>query len=146
MKTVNKSVLIWYSVSEMYALVADVTRYPEFLPWCDHATILSEHAGGLTAELGLSMAGLRQRFTTRNELVPDQSVGMALVDGPFSELDGEWRFHPVGDASQRACRVNLELRYGFDNAALAALVGPIFDKVTGTLVDAFVKRAEQVYG
>lgn len=146
MKTVNKSVLIWYSVSEMYALVADVTRYPEFLPWCDHATILSEHAGGLTAELGLSMAGLRQRFTTRNQLVHDQSVGMALVDGPFSELDGEWRFHPVGDASQRACRVNLELRYGFDNAALAALVGPIFDKVTGTLVDAFVKRAEQVYG
>ena len=71
---------------------------------------------------------------------------MALVDGPFSELDGQWRFHPVGDASQRACRVNLELRYGFDNAALAALVGPIFDKVTSTLVDAFVKRAEQVYG
>jgi ribosome-associated toxin RatA of RatAB toxin-antitoxin module len=146
MKTVNKSVLIWYSVSEMYALVADVTRYPEFLPWCDHATILSEHDGGLTAELGLSMAGLHQRFTTRNQLVPDQSVVMALVDGPFSDLDGEWRFHSVGDASQRACRINLELRYGFDNAALSALVGPIFDKVTGTLVDAFVKRAEQVYG
>ena len=146
MKTVNKSVLIWYSVSEMYALVADVSRYPEFLPWCDHATIVAEHVGGLTAELGLSMAGLHQRFTTRNQLVTDQSVSMALVDGPFSELDGQWRFHPVGDASQRACRVNLELRYGFDNAALAALVGPIFDKITSTLVDAFVKRAEQVYG
>ena len=71
---------------------------------------------------------------------------MALVDGPFSQLDGAWIFTPVGDAKQRACRVSLELNYGFDNAALAALVGPVFDKIAGSLVDAFVKRAEQVYG
>jgi ribosome-associated toxin RatA of RatAB toxin-antitoxin module len=69
-----------------------------------------------------------------------------LVEGPFSRLDGQWRFHPLGDGSQRACRVELELHYGFDNATLGRLVGPVFDRIAGSLVDAFVKRAEQVYG
>jgi ribosome-associated toxin RatA of RatAB toxin-antitoxin module len=70
---------------------------------------------------------------------------MKLVEGPFSKLDGEWQFKPVGE-DQRACKVELELRYGFENAALAALVGPVFDKIAGSLVDAFVKRAEQIHG
>jgi ribosome-associated toxin RatA of RatAB toxin-antitoxin module len=69
-----------------------------------------------------------------------------LVDGPFSKLDGEWSFTPVGDDTQRACRVALTLRYDFASIALAALVGPVFDKIAGSLVDAFVKRAQQVYG
>ena len=71
---------------------------------------------------------------------------MRLVKGPFSNLDGTWSFTPVGDGSQRACRVDLQLNYGFDNIALSALVGPVFDRIAGSLVDAFVKRAEQVYG
>jgi ribosome-associated toxin RatA of RatAB toxin-antitoxin module len=71
---------------------------------------------------------------------------MRLVDGPFSNLDGQWSFNPVGDAGQRACKVELDLNYGFKNAALAAMVGPVFDRIAGSLVDAFVKRAEQVYG
>ncbi|MCE1250964.1 MAG: ubiquinone-binding protein, partial [Comamonadaceae bacterium] len=73
-------------------------------------------------------------------------VQMQLIQGPFSQLEGDWHFHPVGDGSQRASRVELLLRYGFDNKALAALVGPVFDRIAGSLVDAFVKRAEQIYG
>ena len=71
---------------------------------------------------------------------------MKLVKGPFSNLEGTWQFLPVGDGTQRACRVELVLSYGFSNKALGALVGPVFDKIAGSLVDAFVKRAEQVYG
>lgn len=146
MKSVNKSVLIWYSAQEMFSLVAQVAEYPKFLPWCDRATVVSEDDKGMTAQVGISFGGIRQTFTTRNEHEAGRRIGMHLVDGPFSKLDGEWNFLPVGDAAQRACRVELKLRYGFDNAALAALVGPVFDKIAGSLVDAFVKRAEQVYG
>lgn len=146
MKTVNKSVLIWYSAAEMFALVTDVARYPQFLPWCDTASVQSEDAGGMTAKVGIAFGGIHQSFTTRNTHVAGRQVLMKLVDGPFSQLDGEWDFVPVGDASQRACRVEFKLNYGFDNAALAALVGPVFDRIAGSLVDAFVKRAEQVYG
>jgi ribosome-associated toxin RatA of RatAB toxin-antitoxin module len=146
MKTVQKSVLIWYSAAEMFALVTDIPSYPQFLPWCDHAVVLEEHSGGMTAEIGMSMAGLKQNFTTRNTHVENSKVTLTLVDGPFSKLDGFWEFNPVGDASQRACKVALTLRYDFDNAALAAVVGPVFDKIAGSLVDAFVKRAANVYG
>ena len=146
MKTVNKSVLIWYSPAEMYALVTQVDKYPEFLPWCDHAQVLATDADGVTAEVGIAFSGIRQTFTTRNNHVPDQKVGMKLVKGPFSQLEGEWRFLPVGNGSERACRVELTLHYGFDNVALAALVGPVFDRIASSMVEAFVARAEQVYG
>ena len=146
MKTVHKSVLIWYSAEEMFALVTQVEQYPQFLPWCDHATVVSTDDAGMTAEIGISFSGIRQVFTTRNDHLTGRRVGMRLVKGPFSRLDGAWDFSPLGEGAQRACRVELRLNYGFANAALAALVGPVFDKIAGSLVDAFVKRAEQVYG
>jgi len=151
MKTVHKSVLIWYSAEEMFALVTDVPKYPQFLPWCDRSAVISADASGTTAEVGLAFGGLRQSFTTRNTHVPGREVRLKLVSGPFSQLDGVWTFTPVGEATEgqaspRACRVDLDLNYGFDNFALSALVGPVFDKIAGTLVEAFVKRAEQVYG
>lgn len=146
MKTVHKSVLIWFSAEEMFALVTEVARYPEFLPWCDQARVLAADEQGMKAEIGIALGGIRQTFTTRNDHTPGREVAMALVDGPFSRLDGRWTFAPVGDAGQRACKVALDLRYSFKNAALAALVGPVFDKIAASLVDAFVKRAEQVYG
>ena len=100
----------------------------------------------MTAEVGIAFGGIHQSFTTRNTHVPGREVRMKLVNGPFSNLDGDWKFTPVGDDGQRACRVELDLSYGFNNFALAALVGPVFDKIAGSLVEAFVKRAEQVYG
>ena len=146
MKTVKKSVLIWYSPQEMYGLVTDVPAYPQFLPWCDHSSILDSDDAGMTAEVGISFSGIRQTFTTRNLHVPDRQVAIKLVNGPFSRLDGQWDFVPIGDGSQRACRVELTLNYGFDNVTLGKLVGPVFDKIAASMVDAFVKRAEQVYG
>lgn len=146
MKTVTKSVLIWYSPHEMYVLVTDVDQYPKFLPWCDRARVVETDEAGMTAEIGISFSGIRQIFSTRNAHIPDRQVAIKLVNGPFSRLDGEWNFVPIGDGTQRACRVELTLNYGFDNSALSKIVGPVFDKIAGSMVDAFVKRAIQVYG
>jgi ribosome-associated toxin RatA of RatAB toxin-antitoxin module len=146
MKTVHKSVLIWYSPHEMYVLVTDVNRYAEFLPWCEHARVVDQHEGGMTAEMGISFGGVRQTFSTRNTHIVDSQVAMELLNGPFSRLDGQWNFGAVGDGSHRACKVELTLNYGFDSPTLSKLVGPVFDKIAASMVDAFVKRAQQVYG
>jgi ribosome-associated toxin RatA of RatAB toxin-antitoxin module len=146
MKNIQKSVLIWYSPEEMFRLVTDVDRYPEFLPWCNQAQVLEHDDQGMVADIGISMAGISQVFTTRNIHVAGREVQMKLVKGPFSKLDGVWRFSPVGDGAQRACKVELTLDYGFSSAALAAIVGPVFDRIAASLVDAFVKRAEGIYG
>ncbi|MDR7095621.1 type II toxin-antitoxin system RatA family toxin [Hydrogenophaga laconesensis] len=146
MKTIHKSVLLWHSAPEMFALVTDIERYPQFLPWCDQGEVLEHDGNGMVARVGMAISGLRQSFTTRNTHVADRQVLMKLVDGPFSSLDGVWEFTPLGDGAQRACKVDFKLTYGFASTALAALVGPVFDKIAGSLVDAFVKRADQVYG
>ena len=145
MKTVHKSVLIWYSAAEMFALVTDVASYSQFLPWCDQSAVLAQDAHSMTARVGLSMAGIKQSFTTHNTHIKNSKVSLRLAEGPFSKLDGQWDFIPVGTNNERACRVEFSLNYDFDNAALAALVGPVFDKIAGSLVDAFVKRACSVY-
>ncbi len=149
MKSVHKSVLIWYSAEEMFNLVTDVDKYDQFLPWCDHAKVITQTDAGMQAEVGIAMGAVKQTFTTLNTHIiqpTGRQINMKLVNGPFSKLEGTWSFTPVGDAAQRACKTELHLKYGFDNAVLAALVGPVFDKIAASMVDAFVKRADQVYG
>jgi ribosome-associated toxin RatA of RatAB toxin-antitoxin module len=150
LNSIEKSVLIWYSAQQMFDLVSDVASYPQFLPWCDRASVLKRDQNGQIAEIGLNFRGLRQSFTTCNTHV--QLLGgviedrLQLVSGPFSQLDGVWRFSPVGGADLGSCKIQLQLRYAFDNVAMAAVVGPVFGSIASSLVDAFVKRAEQVYG
>jgi ribosome-associated toxin RatA of RatAB toxin-antitoxin module len=148
MKTIHKSVLIWFSAEEMFALVTDVARYPEFLPWCETGKVLEQTPHTMTAEIGMALGGFRKGFTTCNEHIPGRQVKLVLVDGPFKELNGTWDFIPLLDpntqAPQRACRIELTLNYSFESL-FGALVGPVFDKIANNLVDAFVKRAEQVY-
>ncbi len=163
MKHVKKSVLLWYSAREMYDLVVDVEAYPKFLPWCESSTVLERHdadaatgaPAGMTARLGLSYAGVKQSFTTRNEQVQGEFVKLKLVDGPFSQLDGTWQFKPLKtpDPSQPvnpdepvACKIEFDLSYAFSNRVFEAVLSPVFDQVANTFVDSFVKRAAQVYG
>ncbi len=149
MKHVKKSVLLWYSPHEIYTLVTAVEDYPRFLPWCARVDVLARDDQGLTARLHLAYAGVRHAFTTRNLHRVDESVHIGLVDGPFSLLDGTWRFVPVplpaGD-DRKACKIEFEMRYAFSNGPLEMLISPVFDRIANTFVDAFVKRAEQVYG
>lgn len=148
MKHVKKSVLLWYSPQEMYDLVTKVRDYPKFLPWCDKAEVLAETPVEMTARLTLRYMGLHHAFTTRNTHQAPELVIVKLVDGPFSLLEGEWRFTGLsaGATDGQACKVELDLRYAFSSGALQTLVGPVFDRIANTLVDAFVKRAEQVHG
>lgn len=157
MKHVQKSVLLWYSPREMYALVTGFEDYPKFLPWCDRAEVVQTHHDGVTARLHLGIAGVKHAFTTRNTNVENESVTMSLVDGPFSHLAGTWRFVPLqkpgqagGDAvvpaDSPACKIEFSLSYAFSSRPLELVVSPVFDRIANTFVDAFVKRAEQVYG
>ena len=148
MKHVRKSVLLWYSPSEMYELVTALDRYPQFLPWCDRAELLQTHEDGVTARLGLAYMGVRHSFTTRNVHVASESVMVQLVDGPFSLLDGTWLFKPLGrpGSEQPACKIEFDLRYAFASPALETVVSPVFDRVAETFVESFVRRAEDVYG
>ena len=146
MKVIEKTVLLTHSAAQMYALVTDIPSYPKFLPWCSDGQVLEVHADGVTAQLGMSLAGLSQSFVTRNVQVADTSLDMRLVDGPFSHLEGRWEFHDLGSPDDPACRVVFDLRYDFSSAMLARVVGPVFDKIASTLVEAFVKRADAVYG
>ncbi len=152
MKHVKKSVLLWYSASQMYRLVTAIEDYPSFLPWCEKAEVLARHDGGVTARLHLAYAGVRHAFTTRNTHDPDRAVRIDLVDGPFSLLDGHWQFFPLAKPGadktepDQACRIEFEMRYAFSSRPLEVLVGPVFDRIANTFVDAFVKRAAQVYG
>jgi len=152
MKHVKKSVLLWHTPHEIYRLVTDVERYPEFLPWCERVEVLSRDEQGPTARLYLAYSGIRHAFTTKNVQVADESVHVALVDGPFSMLDGMWRFVPLplpaasGGVDSVACKIGFELRYEFSSAILEAAISPVFDRIANTFVDSFVHRAEQVYG
>ncbi len=148
MKHVRRSVLLWYSPREMYSLVTGIEAYPQFLPWCERAEVLQAHAEGVTARLTLAYLGVHHAFTTRNAHVAERSVTVSLVDGPFSVLEGSWLFHPLGrpGTEEQGCKIEFDLRYTFASAALESVVSPVFDRVANTFVDAFVRRAEEVYG
>ena len=146
MKSVRKTVLVPYTPAQMFQLVSDVPAYPQFLPWCDFARVLEQTPTGKVAEVGIGMGGIRQSFVTRNVEQPDQHIDMQLVRGPFSHLHGQWRFDEADPNAKPGCRVCLELHYSFSNFLLGRLVGPVFDKIASTLVDAFTQRARKVYG
>jgi ribosome-associated toxin RatA of RatAB toxin-antitoxin module len=143
MALVEKSVLIEYSAAQMYALVEDVAAYPEFLPWCGGTEILKKEAGITRAAIVIDYRGIKQRFSTENRASPPQLIEMSLVDGPFRQLDGRWRFKALGDD---ACKIEFRLHYEFSSKLLEKLVGPVFHFIASTFVDAFVKRARQLYG
>jgi ribosome-associated toxin RatA of RatAB toxin-antitoxin module len=145
MKSVHKSVLIWYSPAQMCDLVKDVPQYPQFLPWCSSGTLHAPDAdGSYIAEVGMRFASINQAFATRNRLDYPLRLHMDLESGPFRKLHGTWQFLPIaGDA--QACRIELDLSYDF-NPLLSAVVGPVFDKIANTMVESFIERAEQVYG
>ncbi len=139
MHRVVKSVLVPYSARQMFDLVDDVTSYPEFLPWCSGATILAQAANTKTARLEIDYRGVRAHFTTDNINVPGQSIVVVLKDGPFRKLHGEWRFRAL---ATQASKAEFTLNYEFATVVLEGIVGPVFNHIANTFIDAFVRRAE----
>jgi ribosome-associated toxin RatA of RatAB toxin-antitoxin module len=143
MAEIEKSVLVGYSAGQMFSLVDTVENYPEFLPWCSGASVnlQSEHIAHAT--LHINYHHLKHSFTTENKRYPPELIEMNLLDGPFEHLDGHWRFIPL---SENACKIEFRLHYTFSHKLLEKLVGPVFYVIANSFVEAFVERAEQIYG
>jgi len=139
MQRVRKSVLVPFAAERMFALVDDVERYPEFLPWCAGAHVLDPRADGKTARLDIDYHGVHAHFTTDNVNHAPESIVVTLVDGPFRHLHGEWRFRPL---AADACKIEFELAYEFTTHILERVVGRVFQHIAETFIDAFVRRAE----
>ncbi len=143
MKVVERSALVSHTPAQMYSLVNDVARYPQFLPWCTAARVEDLSATERLASIDVARGVLRTEFTTRNTLRPDEQIDMLLVDGPFKALSGRWRFEPIGD---RGSRVSFRIEFEFKNRLTAAAFNAVFEALCGTVVDAFVQRARQIHG
>jgi ribosome-associated toxin RatA of RatAB toxin-antitoxin module len=143
MHTVKRSVLVPYSAAQMFDLVADVEKYPEFMPWCGGTQVQARDENGMQASVLISFAGLKQRFTTRNLHDYPRRIDLELVDGPFSSLAGHWQFQALSDD---ACKVVFTLDYAFSSRALEAVVGPVFNRIASSFIDSFTKRAQARYG
>ena len=142
MQVVERSALVTFTAAQMYALVNDVGRYPEFLPWCTGARVQEVSSTERVATVNVARGVLRTDFTTRNTLSPDARILMNLVDGPFKALTGEWRFDAIG---QRGSRVQFRVEFEFKNRLTAAAFNAAFEALCGSIVDAFVVRAQKIY-
>jgi ribosome-associated toxin RatA of RatAB toxin-antitoxin module len=143
MPTIHKSALVPYSAAQMFVLVNDIDTYAEFLPWCRSSTVLSRGEDEVRATIEIAHGSLRKSFTTRNRLQMNKMIEMRLEEGPFRHLEGFWRFDVLGE---QACKVSLDLDFEFSNKLVGLAMGPVFSQIANSLVDAFSKRAVQVYG
>ena len=142
MARVQRSALLPYPAADVFAIVNDVLRYPEFLPWCSGAELLEETSEEIAAALSLSASGITETFTTRNRLTPFERIEMVLVSGPFRELSGGWTFVRLGE--DEGCRVELDLN--FQLTGMKSLLGTVFNKAADQMVDAFCARANDLLG
>ena len=141
--TIDRSALVWHSAERMRALVNDVGSYPLFLPWCANSEVIEQSDSHMVAKLFVSKGGVKQSFTTRNDISDPAKVIMSLVDGPFSHLSGEWRFSVLED---NASKVELCLNFNLQKSIAKMAFGPVFNQAANSMVDAFCKRANEVYG
>ena len=142
MKRITRSAIVEHKAEEMFALVDDIQSYPRFLPWCTAATVHERTEDGTRATLTVGMRGLRQSFTTQNVNRPGESRERRLVHGPFRRFAAAWRFKPL---SEHACRIEFSLEYELAGP-LARLLERLFDQIADTMVDAFSRRAHDIYG
>jgi ribosome-associated toxin RatA of RatAB toxin-antitoxin module len=140
MKHVHKSVLVAHPPERMFSLVDRIEDYPEFLPWCGGTRIIERGDDAVEAEIMIAYRGIRQSFVTRNTNRPAERIDMHFVRGPFKALTGHWFFIRVGSLG---CRIEFKLDYEFASGILQTLVGPVFDSIADTMVDAFVRRADE---
>lgn len=143
MKRVTRSAIVEHPAQAMYALVERIEAYPEFLPWCREARVHERSAGRTVATLAVGLKGVRYAFTSENTNRPPTAIDLRLLEGPFRHFAARWRFDPLG---ARAARIGFEMEYAFQGALVARALGPVFERIADTMVDAFKRRADSVYG
>ena len=127
----------------MFELVNNINDYSQFLNWCDSSSILNQSDDQITASVEINKGGIKQTFSTLNTLTPYQSIAMELVDGPFDELSGEWRFEPLGE---NAAKIHLDLQFKFKSMLIDMALLPVFKNIANSQLDSFVARAKYIYG
>ena len=127
----------------MFELVNNIDDYSQFLNWCDSSSILNQSDNQITASVEINKGGIKQTFSTLNTLTPYKSIAMELVDGPFDELSGEWRFEPLGD---NAAKIHLDLQFKFKSMLIDMTLSPVFKNIANSQLDSFVERAKYIYG
>lgn len=142
MYQVKRSAIVAHSAAKMYQLVADIPAYPDFMPWADSAKIDSHVEQTVIATIGVNFKGIRQSFTTKNQHEENARIDMALVSGPFSHLQGHWQFTPMGDDR---CEITLLMDFSFKNRFLSKILGQVFSLIGDSMVQAFEKRANEMY-
>ncbi len=142
MPVVSKSALVPFSAAQMFKLVDDFESYPEFLPWCRSSHMISRSENEICGELEVARAGIRQTFSTRNKLIKNERVDIELIEGPFRKLQGGWKFTAL---REDACKIELVLDFEFSGRLINSAFGKVFGQIANTMVDAFCKRAEEVY-
>jgi ribosome-associated toxin RatA of RatAB toxin-antitoxin module len=143
MTTIKRSALVSYSARQMFELVNNIEDYPRFLPWCGGSHILNRSDTEVEAKLEIAWKGFHKSFTTRNYLHPYDHIEIKLVKGPFRHLEGRWNFVALHES---ACKVSVDLEFEFTGSVVDRVFQPIFNHIAGSLVDAFSKRAVEVYG
>lgn len=142
MPSIYRSALVPYSQEQMYQLVDDIHRYPEFLPWCGSTKEITRTDNVVEAAVTIAKGAIKKTFTTRNSLQKNEQIEMELIDGPFKKLHGYWKFENLDG---HACKVSLDLNFEFSSKLVSLSIGPIFNQVANTMVDSFVERAKVVY-
>ena len=143
MAMVEKSVLIGRSSQQMFDLVDDVESYPKFLPWCSQTRVDFRDNKKTVATLHINYHSVKSHFTTENEKEIPLRMSLKLVDGPFRRLEGLWCFKPL---AENACKIEFQLSYEFSSKLFEKIIGPVFNQIANTFVEAFVTRADAVYG
>lgn len=143
MAVVEKIVLIEHSARQMFDLVDRCEDYPIFLPWCSQTELKFRDDSKTVATLHINYHSVKSCFTTENDKAIPTRMNIQLVDGPFRRLEGSWNFKPLGEG---ACRIDFRLHYEFSSKMFEKVIGPVFSHIANTFVDAFVRRADQVYG
>jgi ribosome-associated toxin RatA of RatAB toxin-antitoxin module len=142
MQQVTRSALVSFSAEQMFNLVNDVSSYPKFLPGCSGSRVIEATTSGMVASVDVSKAGISKTFTTSNQLEHGTAILMELVDGPFKSLQGGWFFTPLDEG---ACKVELKLEFEFSSKMIELAFGKIFHELTSNMVNAFTRRAKEVY-
>lgn len=143
MHRIQRSALVRHSALDMYSLVNDVASYPQFLKWCRSSKVISESTTEMTAELEVAWKVLHKVFSTQNQLILGESIRLELLDGPFESMHGEWNFKHLRDD---ACKITMEIDFEFKNSISNMVFSAIFSQICGSLMDSFIKRADEIYG
>ncbi|MFZ2726227.1 MAG: type II toxin-antitoxin system RatA family toxin [Methylococcaceae bacterium] len=139
---VQKSALVKYSAKQMFDLVNDIEAYPQFLTWCSSSRILKRDDTIIEAELVIAKNGFHKAFATRNKIDHGGSISMSLLNGPFSHLEGVWRFMPL---REDASKISLDLEFEMSGKLTSLAFGALFNQISNTMVSSFTQRAKSIY-